>query len=394
MYCPIRYDAVVVGARCAGAATAMLLARAGLRVLVVDRAGPGTDTLSTHALMRGGVLQLAKWGLLEDVIMAGTPAITRTAFDYGVLSADIAIRSSPGVPALYAPRRTVLDALLLRHAAEAGADVALGVDVTGVRRDRHGRVCGVTGRERRRAFDAYAPIVIGADGVRSTVAKAVAAPVTRRGLGAGALWYTHVTGLPNEGYRWFYRPGATAGLIPTNAGATCVFAGMPAARFGESRRSTPRQALADAFARAAPNAATELRAAVPAGPVRGWPGLLNFTRQAYGPGWALVGDAGYFKDPLGTHGITQALRDAQLLADAIVTGHGGTEPLESSLTRYARTRDDLSADMFAATDALASYDWNLAEARHLLRHLSAAMSREVEFLSPVPLATAGRHSAE
>ncbi|GAA1010255.1 FAD-dependent oxidoreductase [Acrocarpospora pleiomorpha] len=376
-----RYDALVVGARCAGAATAMLLARAGLRVLVVDRAESGTDTLSTHALMRAGVLQLAKWGLLEGVIAAGTPAITHTHFDYGTHATTLAIRATAGVPALYAPRRTVLDALLLGKAAAAGADIALGVNVAGVHRDRHGRVCGVTGRDRQGAFHAYAPMVVGADGLRSTIAEAVGAPVTRRGRNAGAVWYAYVTGLANEGYRWFYRPGAAAGFIPTNGGATCVFAGMPAGLFGASRRKDHRQALADAFSRAAPNAVGELRAAVPAGPVRGWPGAPSLIRAAHGPGWALVGDAGYFKDPLGTHGITQALRDAQLLAESIVAGHGGSEPIETALARYEHIRDDLSADLFTATDDLASYDWNLGEAHRLLRRLSGAMSQELELLT-------------
>ncbi|GAA0999689.1 NAD(P)/FAD-dependent oxidoreductase [Acrocarpospora macrocephala] len=376
-----RYDVLVVGARCAGAATAMLLARAGLRVLVVDRAESGTDTLSTHALMRAGVLQLAKWGLLESVIAAGTPAITQTHFDYGTHAATVPIRATAGVPALYAPRRTVLDALLLDKAAAAGAHVTLGVNITGVHHDRLGRVCGVTGRDRRNVFHAYAPLVIGADGLRSTIAEAVGAPVTKRGRSAGAVWYSYVTGLANEGYRWFYRPGAAAGFIPTNGGATCVFAGMPASLFGVSRVQDHRQALADAFARAAPRAAAELRAAVPAGPVRGWPGVPSLIRAAHGPGWALVGDAGYFKDPLGTHGITQALRDAQLLAESIVSGHGGSEPIETALARYERTRDELSADLFTATDAIASYDWDLREVHRLLRRLSGAMSQEVELLT-------------
>ena len=88
-----RYNAVVVGARCAGAATAMLLARQGLSVLLVDRDRPGADTLSTLALMRAGVLQLSRWGLLDRVRAAGTPAITSTSFIYGEETITVPIKS-------------------------------------------------------------------------------------------------------------------------------------------------------------------------------------------------------------------------------------------------------------------------------------------------------------
>jgi flavin-dependent dehydrogenase len=388
-----RYDAVIVGARCAGAATALLLARAGLRVLLVDRAARGTDTLSTHALMRAGVLQLAKWGLLGDVVAAGTPPITRTCFEYGDRGATVEIRPEAGVPALYAPRRTVLDALLVEHAAAAGAELAFGVAVTGLVWDRRAQVNGITGRGHARAdaqteqndarptFRAYAPLIIGADGIRSTVATAVDAPTTRRGSHAAAIWYTYVTGLPDDAYQWFYRPGAAAGFIPTNDGAACVFAGMPADLFRVFGPRSHRRALADGVARAAPQATAE-------GPVRGWPGVPGFARKPYGPGWALVGDAGYFKDPLGTHGITQAFRDAELLAGAIVSGLGGAEPIEDALARYERVRDEVSADIFAAVDALASFGWDGDEVERLLRRHAVSMKAEVDLLSGV--AGAGR----
>ena len=92
------YDAIVVGGRCAGAATAMLLARGGMRVLVVEAARPGTDTLSTHALMRGGVLQLHRWGLLDAVVDAGTPAIRSTEFAYGDEIETVDIRPAGASP--------------------------------------------------------------------------------------------------------------------------------------------------------------------------------------------------------------------------------------------------------------------------------------------------------
>jgi flavin-dependent dehydrogenase len=376
----------------------MLLARAGMRVLLVDRAEPGTDTLSTHALMRGGVLQLAKWGLLDTLIATGTPAITQTCFDYGTHAITVPVKAAAGVPALYAPRRTVLDTLLAGQAAAAGAEVAFGVNISRVLRDQHGRVCGVTGRGRRRGtFHAHAPLVVGADGLRSTVARAVNAPMTRRGRNAAAVWYAYVTGLANQGYRWFYRPRAAAGLIPTNDDVTCVFAAMPADLFTMYSHRDRWRALTDAFARAAPNAAAELHSATPVGPVRGWPGVPGFSRKVHGPGWALVGDAGYFKDPASTHGITQALRDAELLADAIVAGHGGSEPISDALARYEHIRDELSVDLFSVTDALVSFTWDQEELERLLRRLSSAMSGEVELLSrtmAIGSAGSGRYEPE
>ena len=142
------YDVVVVGARAAGAATAMLLARQGRRVLLLDRDRYGADTLSTHALMRGGVFLLSRWGLLDRIVEAGTPPVRQTRFDYGTDSATVAIKPTPGVQALYAPRRTVLDPVLVHAAVAAGAQVRFGVDVAGLLRDDSGRVVGVHGRDR------------------------------------------------------------------------------------------------------------------------------------------------------------------------------------------------------------------------------------------------------
>jgi 2-polyprenyl-6-methoxyphenol hydroxylase-like FAD-dependent oxidoreductase len=250
-------------------------------------------------------------------------------------------------------------------------------------------VWGITGRDRqRRVFNAYAPLVVGADGVRSTIAEAVRAPVIRQGRGVGAVWYTYVSGLPNLGYRWYYRPGATAGIIPTNDGLTCVFAGMHARAFraaaGDGSTQGRWGALLDALIAAGPNAVGELRRAMPAERVRGWPGMASYVRAAHGLGWALVGDAGYFKDPMGAHGITQALRDAQLLVEAILAAHGGEEPIARSLARYQHIRDELSAELFAVVDEIAAYTWDSRRADKLLRGLSAAMEPEIGHLAPTP----------
>ena len=139
------YDALVIGARCAGAATAMLMARSGLRVLAIDRGEYGADALSTHALMRAGVLQLHRWGVLPKVVTAGTPSLRTATFHYGNNLVEVAIGSTHGVNALYAPRRTILDRLLVDAASEAGAEIRYGHALSGLLRSSGGQRRGTAG---------------------------------------------------------------------------------------------------------------------------------------------------------------------------------------------------------------------------------------------------------
>jgi 2-polyprenyl-6-methoxyphenol hydroxylase-like FAD-dependent oxidoreductase len=376
------YDVVVVGARPAGAATAMLLARAGLRVLMVDRSAYGADTVSTHALLRGGVLQLARWGLLDRVAGAGTPPVLRTVFHYGEDRIEVPIKPGPGFDALYAPRRTVLDPILVDAARAAGAEVRFGVTVTGLGRDDNGRVTGIIGRDDAGTpFTAGARITVGADGMGSTVARRTAAPVDQTGTSAAAFIYGYWDGLAVDGYELHYRPRVTAGLFPTNDGQTCVFVGTTPRRF----RSETRAGMAIGYTRLVGQAVPWLLDAAPGAgaPERfriftGRPGHL---RRASGPGWALVGDAGYFKDPITAHGLTDALRDAELLARAIITATAGEAPEAIALAAYQAIRDRLSERLFATTDAIASFAWNLDQIPTLLIELSEAMNDEVTWLT-------------
>ena len=172
MFAHETYDALVVGARCAGAATAMLMARQGMRVLVIDRGGYGTDTISTHALMRGGVLQLHRWGILPRLQEAGTPPVRETTFHYGDEATTVVIKPSNGVDALYAPRRTLLDRTLVDAARDAGATVRHGQTLIGLTHRSDGRVCGATVRDADgNAMRVAADLVVGADGVGSSVAR-------------------------------------------------------------------------------------------------------------------------------------------------------------------------------------------------------------------------------
>jgi 2-polyprenyl-6-methoxyphenol hydroxylase-like FAD-dependent oxidoreductase len=375
------YDAIVVGGRCAGAATAMLLARGGLHVLVVEAARPGTDTLSTHALMRGGVLQLERWGLLDAVIDAGTPAIASTEFAYGDDIETVDIRPSGGISALRAPRRTVLDSLLLEAARAAGAEVRIPARVTRLLTDG-GRVRGIEGIERGTGtrFRATAPLTIGADGRNSTIAQAVDASVRRRGTASSAVVYGYFRGLPRDRYHWAYRPGVAAGVVPTGDGLACVWAGTASARFAQQRSTGLDATYSSLLAAAAPGLARSISAAPPVGTLRGFPGQPGWIRASAGPGWALVGDAGYFKDPITAHGITDALRDAELLTRAVLDAPRGGRAQLNALDDYERTRDRLSEPLFDITERIASYSWDLAELRWRLRELSNAMRPEVDAL--------------
>jgi flavin-dependent dehydrogenase len=374
------YDAVVVGGRCAGAATGMLMARAGLRVLVLESSRAGTDTLSTHALMRGAVLQLHRWGLLDAVVAPGTPAVGSTEFHYG--DEVELVHNRPGTAPLRAPRRTVLDPVLQAAARDAGAELRYGARVTQVLRDDTGAVTGVEFVDRGEGTTARvtAGITIGADGRRSLVAGSVEAPVERRSTSSSAFVYAYWSGFERDRYRWFYRPGVAAGVIPTNDGQVCLWAGTSSTRFNSELRTDLDGSYRTLLAEAAPELAGELATGRSDGRVRGFPGEPGHLRRAAGPGWALVGDAGYFKDPITAHGITDALRDAELLARAVVATPRRGGDRRDALQHYQATRDRLSEPLFALTGRIASYDWDLPELRDLLLALSRAMRPEVDAL--------------
>jgi flavin-dependent dehydrogenase len=377
------HDVIIIGARCAGAATAMLLARQGLRVLVLDRSRYGSDTISTHALMRGGVVQLHRWGLLDRVVAAGTPPVKTVLFHYSGDVARVSLKPAAGVDALYAPRRNILDPLLADAAAEAGAELQFGVYVIELMRDANGRVTGVVGRDRDgRRVVATAPLTVGADGIRSVVASEVGAPVIRTATHPGsAFLYGYWDGLPVEGYEWLYAPGVSGGLIPTNDGRTGVFVGTTPARMKEILRAgDSRGPFSTLLELLSPAVAERVRAARGPEGRRGFAGMPGYVRQSWGPGWALVGDAGSFEDPLSTHGITDALREAELLATAVIDMRDGVLTEATALAGYQQARDALSARLYAAIEAIASYEWSMPELKQLLLEASSAMSEQIEVM--------------
>jgi flavin-dependent dehydrogenase len=371
----MRVDAVIVGARCAGAATALLLARAGARVLLVDKGVYGSDTTSTHALMRGAVLQLHRWGVLPAIIAAGTPPVHSTTFSYPQQDVVVPIEPRFGVTALYAPRRALLDRVLVDAAVDSGAEVSYDVRMDGVMVDNHGRVRGITAVSGGTRHRIEADIVIGADGLHSTVAKHVCAPLVVEGRHSAGVLYSYWEKLPLDGYYWRFQAGASMGAIPTNNGATCVFAAVPSARFRSEIQGDASSAYRRLIREVSPVFDARLDDARQVEAIRGFGGHPGFIKRSTGDGWALVGDAGYFKDPATAHGITDALRDAELLARAVVKG------TSAAFADYETTRNDLSHRMFEVTDEIASCAWSDAEVQSLHRAFSSEMSREVRALA-------------
>jgi 2-polyprenyl-6-methoxyphenol hydroxylase-like FAD-dependent oxidoreductase len=365
------YDVVIVGARCAGAATALLLARRGLRVLAIDRGRYGSDTVSTHALMRAGVVQLSRWGVLDEIKAAGTPVIRSTSFHYGDEVVAVQIKPQNDVDGLYAPRRTVIDRVLVDAARRAGAEIAFETHLVDLVRAENDRVRGVRvkdGQERERQVSAE--LVIGADGVRSTVARLVGADCYRTGRHATGVIFTYWSETGFDAYHWYYNPGVSAGAIPTNGGHTCIFASLPQKRFQETMRRGTDAGYRQVLRECGSDLAAIVEQSKQAEKYRGFSGEIGFFRQSFGPGWALVGDAGYFKDPLTAHGITDALIDAELLAQATSAG------TEIAFANYQSARDTLAVAHFEVTDAVASFEWDLPKVQQLHRALSDEMKKE------------------
>jgi flavin-dependent dehydrogenase len=346
------YDAIVVGARTAGSPTAMLLARRGYKVLLVDRAGFPSDTLSTHYVHQAGVAYLNRWGLLEQLTTTNVPPGRRLTFDLGPFALTGAPSPADGIEVAYAPRRRVLDKILLDAAADAGAEVRERFSVQELVRDGD-RVIGVRGRAAGGPrVTEKARIVVGADGMRSFVARSVQAPAYNARPGLTCAYYTYWSGVPLEGAELYPRDGRMIGAGPTNDGLSLVIAFWPKAEFRRVRADIERNLLE--VAELAPSLAARLRAGERAERFYGTADLPFFFRKPYGPGWALVGDAGYHKDPLTAEGITDAFRDAELLSDAIDAGLSGRRPLEEALAGYEQRRNQDALPIYEFTYQLAS----------------------------------------
>jgi flavin-dependent dehydrogenase len=383
-----RHEVVVVGGRVAGSATAMLLARLGHDVVVVDQALFPSDTVSTHSIARSGVVQLRRWGLLDDVLASGAPPIRRVTFNAAGESVTRQIKDKAGVDLLVAPRRYVLDTILATAAQRAGAEVRPGVTVTGLQRDGHGRVVGVSGHDRAGAgVELGARYIVGADGLQSRVAELVGAAVDQAGQAGGAAQYTYYSGIPWAGIEFFVAERSFAGVFPTHDGQACIWVCTPSADAKAVRRRTRSrvEAFATLLERSHPELALRLGQARRTAPVKGMLRQPNQLRQAFGPGWALVGDAGYYRDAITAYGISDAFRDAELLATALDQALDGAAEETTALTGYQQQRDRALAEIFEITCRLAAYP-PVPTFVALQKQLSAAIDKQATALAarPVP----------
>jgi 2-polyprenyl-6-methoxyphenol hydroxylase-like FAD-dependent oxidoreductase len=348
------YDAIVVGARCAGSPTAMLLAQRGYRVLLVDRAAFPSDVPRGHFIQAPGTARLKRWGLLDRVVASGCPIAHRVTFDVGPFALVGAPPPVDGVRYGIGPRRSVLDTILVEAAVAAGAELRERFAVQDVLVE-DGRVTGIRGRQDGGALvTTRGRMVIGADGVYSAVARAVDAPVTLQRPVLSIAYWSYWSGVPCAGIEVYPRDRCTMFVMPTNDGLTAAAVQWPVAEAKDVRAGVPG-AFAAALAQA-PELAARIQAGRQEERFAGRTDLANFLRKPYGPGWALVGDAGYHKDPYTGQGISDAFRDAEELAAAVDDGFSGRRPIEMALADYERRRDAEVRPMFDFTCQLAAME--------------------------------------
>jgi flavin-dependent dehydrogenase len=358
-----QYDAIVVGARCAGSPAAMLLARKGYKVLLLDKTTFPSDTISTHLIHPPGVSALKRWGLLDGVVGTGCPPIDTYAFDFGPFT----ISGAPGTedaPVSYAPRRTVLDKLLVDAASSAGAEVREGFTVDEVVSE-NGSVTGIRGHGRGgQSVVEHARVVVGADGRHSMIAKAVEPEQYNEKPQLLAAYYTYWSGLPMSGrFEAYVRPYRSFAAWPTNDDVTLVIAGWQFAEFESNKKDIEGNYhkvidTVPAFAeriRAAKREARFVGTAVP-----------GYFRKPFGPGWALVGDAGYNRDFITAQGIQDAFRDAELCAAALDQTFSGARAFDAAMDTYQSTRDRQVESLYEFTAQLAAQEPPPPEMQQLL----------------------------
>jgi 2-polyprenyl-6-methoxyphenol hydroxylase-like FAD-dependent oxidoreductase len=347
------YDAIIVGARCAGSPTAMLLARKGYRILLLDKATFPSDVISTHIIWPHGAALLDRWGLLERLAATGCPPIAlRLTFDVGPFALHGGVLDTNRGRGGFCPRRTVLDELLANAAVEAGAELRDAFTVTGLLRDGE-RVVGIRGHGRRGAtVEERARIVIGADGVHSLVAREVLAAEYDVRSPLTANYYAYFSGFDAGDIEMYVRDFRAIGCFPTHDGLTLIAVMWPTEMFEEVRQDIDGH-FADAI-ELTPTVADRLQRARRAGHWSGIAGVRNYFRQPFGPGWALVGDAAYQKDPITAQGISDAFLDADALATSLDSAWTTGAPLDTLLAAQQARRDRRVKPLYDFTCQLAT----------------------------------------
>jgi 2-polyprenyl-6-methoxyphenol hydroxylase-like FAD-dependent oxidoreductase len=347
------YDAIIVGARCAGSPTAMLLARRGYRVLLVDQATFPSDTLSTHMIHAPGVAALTRWGLLDQVVATGCPPINSYSFDFGPITITGSPRPTDGVATGYAPRRTVLDKILVDAAREAGAEVREAFTVEGLVIENDA-VVGIRGHAQDgETVVERARVVIGADGRNSHVARDVQPEQYNDKPKLQWSYYSYWSGLRVDGFEIVVRPDRGWGAFPTNDGLTLLVVGWPFAEAQAYKADIEANYLKTL--ELAPEFAARVRAATRQDQFHGG-AVLNFFRKPFGPGWALIGDAGYNKDPITAQGISDAFHDAERCTSALDDAFSGRRTFEDAMSAWQHTRDAHALPIYHFTTQLATLE--------------------------------------
>jgi flavin-dependent dehydrogenase len=375
------YDAIVVGARCGGSPTAMLLAREGYRVLLVDKATFPSDTISTHVLHPPAVAALARWGILEQLEATGCPPIKRYSFDFGPVGVAGSPRAADGLAYGYGPRRVVLDALLVEAASAAGAEVREAFTVEEVVVE-DGVVTGIRGHAKRgETVTERARVVVGADGKHSLVAKAVQPEQYNEAPSLTPSYYAYWSGLPTDGFETFIRAENDRGwgAIPTHDGLTCVVQGWPMSEFDANRKDI-EGAYMKSF-ELAPEFAERIRAATRETRFAGMADLPGYFRKPYGQGWALVGDAGYHKHPITAFGITDAFRDAENLASSLDDAFAGRRQYDDAMAGCQHRRDDVAMPMYGLTCDFAKLEPPPPEMQQLIGAMQGNQEAMDDFVS-------------
>ena len=346
------YDAIIVGARCAGSPTAMLLARKGYRVLLVDKATFPSDTISTHILWPHGVEVLGRWGLSSALESTGVPPICRRmSFDVGPFALHGTVPDANGGRGGFCPRRKVLDGVLLNAAAASGAEIRPAFTVEHLLFDAD-TVVGIRGRQRNGGVsEERARIVIGADGVHSLVAQQVRAPEHDRRPIVECCYYSYFSGVAQDDIEMYVREHCAFGGAPTNDDLHLVMVNWPARDFAAVRADVEGH-VHGALAMA-PDFAARVNSGTRAEPWYGTAGVPNYFRKPYGKGWALVGDASYNRDPITAQGMSDAFIEAEQLADAIDAGLSGREDLDRALEAVEQARNDRVRPMYEFTYEMA-----------------------------------------
>ena len=376
------YDAIIVGARCAGSPTAMLLARRGFKVLLLDRATFPSDTISTHILWPHGAEVLARWGLLQRLASTGAPPICRRMrFDVGPFALLGTIPDANDGRGGFCPRRTILDHLLLSAAVESGVEVREGFSVAELLMT-DGVVVGVRGHRRgERPIEEHARVVIGADGVNSFVARTVRAPAYDLRPVAACAFYSYFSGVAQDDIELYVRDHYAFGGAPTHEGLHLVMVNWPASDFTRVRADVERHVW-EAL-EGSPDFAARVRGGRREEKWYGTAGVPGFFRKPYGEGWALVGDASYNKDPITAQGISDAFIDAESLADALSSGLSGNGKVEERLAAHETARNERVRPMYEFTTQLAALEPPPPELQALFGALRGNHDATNAFLSAI-----------